>query len=120
MEGSPSRVSRVRPGGHQLRRELIVHHQRQRILSAAVELIAERGYRSVSVADIVKRAAIARARFYENFSSKQDCFLTAYDAAAAELMRRVGEAYQGSEPTFPERVHAGLAAMLAYMASEPA
>jgi AcrR family transcriptional regulator len=117
---SPSRPQRVQPGGHQLRREVVVHHQRQRILAAAVDLVAERGYRAVTVADIVKRAATARLKFYENFSSKQDCFLVAYDAALAEATRRVGEATGGPDASFPERVSAGLAALLDYAAAEPA
>jgi AcrR family transcriptional regulator len=117
---SPSRPQRVQPGGHQLRREVIVHHQRERILKAAVELIAERGYRSVTVADIVKRAATARLKFYENFSSKQDCFLAAYDAALAEATRRVGEACERHPDSFPERVSAGIAALLDFGTAEPA
>jgi AcrR family transcriptional regulator len=117
---SPSRPSRTRPGGHQLRREVVVHHQRERILAAAVELIAERGYRAVTVADIVKRAAIARLKFYENFSSKEDCFLAAYDRAFEEAVRRVGEACAAPTASFPERVSAGLAALLDYAAAEPA
>jgi AcrR family transcriptional regulator len=120
MERSPSWVSGPRPGGHQLRREVIVHHQRERILAAAVDLVAERGYRSISVADIVKRAAIARAKFYENFSSKEDCFLAAYDRGSAEAVARVAEACESSVDEFPERVHSGIAALLEFMASNPA
>lgn len=120
MEGSsPLRLSRAQPGGHQLRREVLVHHQRERIVAAAAELIAERGYRAVSVADIVKRAAIARAKFYENFSSKEDCFFAAYDRALAEVLRRVGEASAAPGASFAERVSAGLAALLAYMSEQP-
>jgi AcrR family transcriptional regulator len=117
---SPSRPQRVQPGGHQLRREVVVHHQRQRILTATVDLVAERGYRAVTVADIVKRAATARLKFYENFASKQDCFLVAYDAALAEATRRVGEATGTPGASFSERVSAGLAALLDYAAAEPA
>jgi AcrR family transcriptional regulator len=116
----PSRPQRVQPGGHQLRREVVVHHQRQRILTAAVDLVAERGYRAVTVADIVKRAATARVKFYENFASKQDCFLAAYDAALAEATRRVGEATGTPGASFPERVSAGIAALIEYAAADPA
>lgn len=124
VEGSRSQVPRGRPGGHELRREVIVHHQRERMLTAAVELIAERGYRAVSVADIVKRAAIARAKFYANFSSKEDCFFVAYDHAAEEALRLVGEACAeggaGAAGAFPEQLRAGLGALLRYLAANPA
>jgi AcrR family transcriptional regulator len=116
---SPSPLTGVQPGGHQLRREVVVHHQRERILAAAVDLIAERGYRAVSVADIVKRAATARLKFYANFSSKQDCFFSAYDRGFDEAVRRVGEACGAPGASFPERVSAGLGALLDYIAAEP-
>ncbi len=119
MEGSLSQVSRVQPGGHELRREVVVHHQRERMLTAAVELIAERGYRAVTVADIVKRAATARLKFYENFSSKEDCFFAAYDRAFEEARHRVAQATEGAGDSFPEQVSAGLAALLAYIAEQP-
>jgi AcrR family transcriptional regulator len=119
MDASPSQRSQVRPGGHPLRREVVLHHQRERIIAAAVELIAERGYRSVSVADIVKRAATARLKFYENFSSKQDCFFAAYDRGLEEAMRRVGEAGAAPGASFPERVSAGLGALLDCIAAQP-
>jgi AcrR family transcriptional regulator len=89
------------------------------MLTAVAELVAERGYRSVSVADIVKRAATARLKFYENFSSKEDCFFAAYDRALDEALRRVGEACEGAGDSFPERVSAGIAALLSYIAAEP-
>jgi len=90
------------------------------MLTAAVELIAERGYRAVSVADIVKRAAIARAKFYANFSSKEDCFFVAYDRAVAEALSLVGAACRRGEEPFPQRIRAGLAALLTYLAADPA
>ncbi|MDX6623431.1 MAG: hypothetical protein QOE75_1363 [Solirubrobacterales bacterium] len=112
-------VSRARPGGHQLRPEVIVHHQRQRILTGAAKAIAAKGYRETSVADIVKSAAIARARFYENFSSKEDCFLALYDATAEATLSVVAEACATAEGEFSDRVEVGLDALLAYFAADP-
>ena len=97
-----------------------MHHQRERMLTAVVEEVAERGYRAVSVGDIVKRAAIARAKFYENFASKEDCFLAAYDRASAELTKRVIEACAQAGDSIGERMYAALGATLDYMAANPA
>jgi AcrR family transcriptional regulator len=119
MDASSSPLSQARPGGHQLRPEVVAHHLRERILDAAVELIAERGYRAVTVADIVKGAATARQKFYENFSSKQDCFFAAYDRALEEALRRVVEAGAGAGDSFPARISAAVAALLAYMSEQP-
>lgn len=107
------------PGRQKLSREFIARHQRARIINALAEETAEKGYRAVTVADIVRRAGIARNTFYENFSSKEDCFLAAQDFAAQEAMNRVLEAAEPIE-SWQARVGAGLAAFLGYVAAEPA
>jgi AcrR family transcriptional regulator len=107
------------PGRHSLSREFIAQHQRARIITALAEEIVEKGYRAVTVADIVRRAGIARNTFYENFSSKEDCFLAASELAVDEALQQVREAADRVD-TWPARVNAGLAAALRYVASEPA
>jgi AcrR family transcriptional regulator len=107
------------PGRQQLSREFIAQHQRARIIAALAAETVERGYRAVTVADIVSRAGIARNTFYENFSSKEDCFLAAQDFAVEEALRRVVDA-AGAVESWPARVDAGLAAFLGYVAEEPA
>jgi AcrR family transcriptional regulator len=110
---------RARPGGHQLRPEVLVHHQRQRILAGAARAVSERGYRETSVADVVKSAAVARARFYENFSSKQDCFFALYDSATEGALAAVEEACGEHREDFPQRVEVGLRALLGYLEADP-
>jgi len=109
----------ARPGGHPLRPEVLAHHQRQRILDGAARAISERGYRETSVADIVKSAAVARARFYENFSSKQDCFFTLFDLATEASLNAVEGACEDGEYDFPERVEVGLRALLGFLEADP-
>ena len=110
---------RPAPGRQQLSREFITRHQRARIIAALAEETAAKGYRAVTVADIVRRAGIARNTFYDNFSSKQDCFLAAQDFAVQEALRRIVESASGVE-SWQARVRAGIAAFLEYVASEPA
>lgn len=107
------------PGRQQLSREFIAQHQRARIIAALAEETVASGYRAVTVADIVRRAGIARNTFYENFSSKQDCFLATQDHALQEALRRVTAAACEVED-WESRVDVGLAAFLGYVASEPA
>jgi AcrR family transcriptional regulator len=111
--------TRPAPGQHALSREFIAQHQRARIISALAEETATQGYRAVTVADIVRRAGIARNTFYENFSSKEDCFLATQGFAVEEALRRVVEAASKID-SWQARVDAGLAAFLHYVASEPA
>jgi AcrR family transcriptional regulator len=120
MDGSLSQTSRVKPGGHDLRREVVVHHQRRRVLTAVAELVAEQGYRATTVSAIIKRAGIAKLKFYELFDSKQDAFLAAIDAGLAEAGERVSSACEGAGDSPAARVDAGIAALLAFCAERPA
>ena len=106
------------PGRQPLSREFIAHHQRTRIVAALATEVSERGYQTVTVADVVKRARIARSTFYENFSSKAECFLTAQEFAMSAALKRVIEA-AGQADDWPRRVAAGLTAFLDYVVEEP-
>ncbi|MFT3864767.1 MAG: helix-turn-helix domain-containing protein [Solirubrobacterales bacterium] len=107
------------PGRQRLSREFIARHQRARIVAALAEETMERGYRAVTVADIVRRAGIARNTFYDNFASKEDCFLATQDFAVEESLKRVVDAAT-EEEGWEARLAAGLGAFLRYVASEPA
>jgi AcrR family transcriptional regulator len=107
------------PGRQRLSREFIARHQRARIVAALAEETMDKGYRAVTVADIVRRAGIARNTFYDNFSSKEDCFLATQDFAVEESLRRVVEAAPDKEG-WEARLAAGLGAFLEYVAAEPA
>jgi len=107
------------PGRQLLSKEFISQHQRARIIAALAEETAARGYGSVTVADIVSRAGIARNTFYDNFSSKEDCFLAAQQYALDTALGRVVKA-AGELESWPARVKAGLAAFLQYVAEAPA
>jgi AcrR family transcriptional regulator len=115
------RISMMRPppGRRPLSKEFITHHQRVRIIVALTEEVAARGYHSVTVANIVGRAGIARNTFYDNFSSKEECFLAAQQYALDTAIDRVVNAASEIE-SWPARVKVGLAAFLSYVAKEPA
>jgi AcrR family transcriptional regulator len=111
-------TTRPLPGREPLSREFIAQHQRARIIAALAQETSEQGYRQVTVADVVKRAGIARNTFYENFRSKEDCFLAAQEHAMSAALSRVVEA-AGEFEEWPRRVHAGLTAFLEYVVEEP-
>lgn len=111
---------RPSPGMERLSREFVVRHQRSRIIEALAQEVVEKGYREVTVAGIVKRAGVARNTFYENFASKEECFLAASDHAGQQAMQRVVEAVRQSPPDWPTQVHDGIGAFLSYAASESA
>lgn len=119
MADRASEAVRVPPGRHALPREFVAQHQRARIIEALAEEIEDKGYRAVTVADIVRRGGVARNTFYEHFGSKEDCFLAASEYAVDEALRRVREAAAGVE-SWPAQVNAGLGAFLDYVAERPA
>jgi AcrR family transcriptional regulator len=112
----PERLPR---GRHGLPRRFIVHNQRERMLLAVAEAVAEQGYATTTVADIIARARLSRRTFYEHFADKEECFLAAYDTVAEQLLAAVGHAYEQAD-AWPQKVHDGLETFLAYLAAEPA
>lgn len=63
--------------------------QRARILEAVTRVVAERGYEAATVADVVRAAGVSRSTFYEQFASKEACFLAAYGDAVDALDDRI-------------------------------
>jgi len=112
---APSRLPR---GRHALAPEQVLSDQRQRLLAAVPAVAAERGYEAMSVADIVKRAAVSRNAFYKNFRDKQDCVATAHEAGHERMFEVLSlPCYEGA--TIEQRVEGSLAAALDALASQP-
>jgi len=97
---------------------VIARSQRERLLDAAIDVVAEKGYVKTTIADLTKEAGISRTTFYEMFPDKEACFLAGYDAAADVLARQVATAFE-AEGEWPSRVRAGLEALLGSLAAEP-
>lgn len=106
-------------GRHRLPPEVVSRSQRERLLEAAVRVVAEKGYGAMTIGDLTKEAGVSRTTFYELFEDKEACFLAAYDNAVEMLVRRVIKAYE-SQGAWPDRAAAGLAALLETLAGEPA
>ena len=100
--------------------QFVALHKRRRIMDAIAELTAEQGYDSTKIGDIVRRAGVARKTLYDNFEGKEEVFLAAFDAALDEVIGRVEEECAKVEGGWEERVQAGLAAFLRYVAEQPA
>jgi AcrR family transcriptional regulator len=98
---------------------VVSRSQRDRLLEAAVRVVAAKGYAAMTIGDLTREAGVSRTTFYELFDDKEACFLTAYDNAVEMLVRRVVAAYESAQ-SWPERAAAGLAALLAVLADEPA
>ena len=117
-EEYPPELARLPPGRLGLPREFVVHNQRERLIAGLAEAIAEHGYSGTTIAHITRHAAVSRRTFYEHFSSKDECFVVAYDTVMEDLRGRVSEAFDAEED-WPHAVKAGIAAMLGFLAAEP-
>jgi AcrR family transcriptional regulator len=93
-------------------------NQRERILDAVADVTSLAGYQGMSVEDVVGAAGVSRRTFYDNFKSKEDAFLTAYDEIGAKLVLAVKDAYERSD-SFPVGVIECLRAFLEFVASVP-
>ncbi|MGN6586684.1 MAG: TetR/AcrR family transcriptional regulator [Solirubrobacterales bacterium] len=109
-------MTSIRP---ELPREFVAGHKRRRMMNAVAELTAEQGYEATKIADIVRRAAVARKTLYDNFDGKEDLFLSAADTTLNEMRVVVEEACERTEG-HEEQIVAGLEALLAYVAEHPA
>ena len=94
----------------------IASDQRARLLAAMANVVAEKGYAATTVADVVRDAGVSRTTFYELFSSKESCFLAAYNDGVDELLQAVREAVHGAPGDWREQLRAGIRAYLAKLA----
>ncbi len=114
----PAATPRLPAGRHGLPREFIVQNQRERIVTALVDTVAERGYNATTVAHITKAAAVSRRTFYEHFEDKEACFLAAYEMVSDHIRASMLAAADSFEE-WPQKVRAALATMLRFLAGEP-
>lgn len=115
-----SRGAQVKPTRPVLPREFVAVRKRRRIMDAMAELTAEQGYEATKIADIVRRAGVARKTLYDNFDGKEEVFLGAFDTAIEEISSRIAEACEAGGGEWDQRVEAGLGAFLTYVAENPA
>jgi AcrR family transcriptional regulator len=112
-------VERLPRGRHGLPREFVAQNQRERLLAALAECLYERGYEETTVATIGKCAGVSKSDFYKHYESKDACFLAAYDDVV-ERIRETLRAACGQRDDWAGGVLDALAALLAFLAGEPA
>jgi AcrR family transcriptional regulator len=118
VAAGPGAAPRLPAGRHGLPREFIAQNQRERIITALVDTVAERGYNATTVAHITKAASVSRRTFYEHFADKEACFLAAYEMVADHIRDSMQVAAEAFEE-WPQKVRAALGTMLSFLAGEP-
>jgi AcrR family transcriptional regulator/DNA-binding MarR family transcriptional regulator len=93
--------------------------QRARLLDATFAVVAEQGYRRLTVRKVSGRAGVSNKTFYDLFADREECFLAAFDLAIERLATAVIPAWEG-EKEWTARIRAGLATLLGVLDDEPA
>lgn len=118
-------LARLPSGRHGLPSDFVARNHRERLIAGLLIAVAEKGYGGCTVADVTSAAGVSRRTFYKNFSSKEECFLAAFELALESMRHRVlaaiggEEAAIGGEEDWAERVRLALAALLSFVAAEP-
>jgi AcrR family transcriptional regulator len=99
--------------------DLVRAIQRERLLAAMVRTVTEIGYNALTVQNVLTRAGISRPTFYEQFEDKEDCFLAAFDASAAQMRKHVDAGVAEAAPDWRSRLREGIAALLDFAIEEP-
>jgi AcrR family transcriptional regulator len=90
--------------------------QHERILRAAAKVVREQGYEALSIPAISAAAGVSNQTFYENFSSKREAFLAAFEIISREALS-VPAAVFDAAGGWPEAIGIGLRAVLEQIAA---
>ncbi len=73
--------------------------KRPRLVRAAGDVFAEKGYASTRVADIADRAGIGKGTVYEYFSSKEELLFAVFESINEDITMRMNAVLDEDEPT---------------------
>ncbi|MFL5846135.1 MAG: TetR/AcrR family transcriptional regulator [Solirubrobacteraceae bacterium] len=113
-------TDRLPRGRHSLTREEVARSQRERLVRAMAEVMAEQGYARTSVADILRAAGVSRETFYQQFSSKEDCFMSAFEEAYGLILSATAAGAGSGAAAPPALLDGVLAGYLEALADSPA
>jgi len=98
--------------------KLVTSSKHERILEGMLEAVGSLGYDATSVRAVLDRSGLYRQAFYDEFLSKEDCYLAALDLGLERLEAAALEAAAGEE-SWQGQLRAGLAAVLDALDAEP-
>lgn len=92
---------------------------RRRLLDGLAASIGERGYRTTTVADIVRHARTSKRTFYDRFPSKEQCFLELLRADTERLSEEIRAAVD-PEADWQHQIRQAVEAYVGSIESRPA
>lgn len=92
---------------------------RSRLLDGLAQSIADRGYRDTTVADVVRNAKTSKRTFYDQFASKEECFVELLRANNEDMINNIRTAVDPEAP-WGDQVRSAAGAYVDHIASRPA
>ena len=92
--------------------------QRNRLVRAAIDEFASRGFHKTSVEDIVRRAKTSRTAFYAFFDNREDAMYGALQTTLRELLNNVRSAIFAAG-TNDDLVEVGISAYVEHLSADP-
>lgn len=92
---------------------------RRRLLDGLAASIGERGYRATTVADIVRHARTSKRTFYDQFASKEQCFLELLDANNDRLSADISAAVD-PDADWQHQIRQAVEAYVSHIDARPA
>ena len=95
------------------------HPFRRRLLNGLAQSINERGYRETTIADIVRHARTSKRTFYQEFSSKEECFIELLRTSNEEMIAQIVGAVD-PEAFWQDQIRKAIDAYVDVIESRPA
>ena len=106
-------------GRHDLTPEVVERHQRDRVVVAVAQVMAEHGFGGLTVERIIALARISRTTFYGHFANKNEAMIGAHEQIFKGFLSGVLGACR-PQVEWAEKVKAAIGATLEFAAAQPA
>lgn len=74
--------------------DAVAAHQRARLHAAMIEACALHGYAATTARELAALAGVSTKTIYDQFGSKEECFLATYDLVVQRAVDRISTAYR--------------------------
>jgi AcrR family transcriptional regulator len=105
-------------GRHNLPREVVAQHQRERIVAAVATILAEHGSSGLTVERVIRVAGVSRSTFYVHFTNKQEATLAAHELIFTRFLADLTAACS-AQAEWPMKVSAAIGAVVDFAVSRP-
>lgn len=99
--------------------EQLAGERRQRLLDAALDLFAERGFSKTTIEVLCTAARVTTRHFYEHFDSREAVLLALYEQITAATRATVAQALLAGGPTPEARMFAAIRAFVDGCTTDP-